>query len=201
MEYLYSIIYAGGEYTQSVTDTSTGETVSEKLYTSAKSISRIDFISVGENKETTVTFDDMRLASTSGSMITRAQVYVHDESGKPVEGALVKSATGTAVTAANGRAALDFYTGVNEMAVSYNGNTVVKKADISADNPLVSVNIPSSGVTLLEGDSPIYFVQNIDFVRFINAEYGETILTDAKFNDVSFPAGRNNDINLLFANY
>ncbi|MCH5210809.1 MAG: bacterial Ig-like domain-containing protein [Oscillospiraceae bacterium] len=187
VEYLYSIMYTGGEYTQSITNTQTGETSSSKLYTSAKCISRIDFISVDENKETTVTFDDMRLASTSGSIIIRAQIYVHDESGEPVEGAQIKSALGTAVTSVNGRASLDFYTGVNEITVSYDGVSVVKKADINADNNLVSVKLSGgSELTLLDGDSPIYLVQNMDFIRFIKAEYDGMSLANAEITDASF---------------
>ncbi|MCH5186327.1 MAG: Ig-like domain-containing protein, partial [Oscillospiraceae bacterium] len=184
VEYLYRIMYTGGEYIQSVTDTSTGETYSSKLYTSAKGISRIDFISVSENKETTVTFDDMRIIS-SDSIMTRQTVYVYDENGVPIEGAQIETALGTAVTAANGRATFDCYVGDNEFTVSYNDVSTVKKANISDSNATVNIKL-SGRVMLLGAENPMYFVQGTDFIRFIKGVYNEDALADVKITDVSF---------------
>ncbi|MCH5213029.1 MAG: bacterial Ig-like domain-containing protein [Oscillospiraceae bacterium] len=189
-QYLYSIMYTDGVYTETITNISTGETASKVLSTSAKNISRIDIVNEA-NAETSVAFDDMRLMSSKDGIITRANVYVYDESGNPVSGALIETTAGTAVTAANGRALVDCYAGVNTFTASLDGTTVVKKASISTGNASVSVKLCDSvsAITLLDGDAPVYFVQNMDFVRFIKAEYDGDILTGAKITDAYFTDG------------
>ncbi len=188
VEYIYELLYSDGSFTQTVTNTSTGEVVSTPVYSSATDITRIDITSDGSYAA--VEFDDMRIISAE-KIMSRVTVCVYDENGDPVPGAAVTSDRETVETAANGRAVISCYSGANTFTVSYDGKTAVKTADIAEQNELVDIKLAGADISLVEGDAPIYFVKNIDNVEFIKAKYSGDVLTNIENIEKTLPYGCN----------
>ncbi len=177
--YHYVLAYNKEGYTEFITNSITGKTIANKLSTYGEGISRIDFTGPGgyQNQWAEALIDNIQLYETN-SALTEITFKVRDKDGAPVQDAIVQSDGVETTTDFTGKASLSLLSGIHNVYVTFNDETIEKTVNTNSENNEYIINIDNAPFckTILALNNIIYIEYDISAkkdVTLIRAVYDD----------------------------